>query len=253
MRRATGADDAASLAPRGNFHGPGFDYPVMTCNEVRAALSARLDGEQTPGADPDEHLPGCVECRAWLASAEHVTRSVRLQAVEVPDLTARVLAAVAADSVTTQALAEVPQARRSPEAHGRQQVLRLAVALAAVAQLVLAVPVLLGGSGVVPNPHASREMASFDVALAVGFALAAYRPHRARAYLPVAIVLAGCLALTSAFDISGGHTFLVHEAGHLAAVVQAGLLWALSRTSDGAPGQPRRRPGIAAAGPAAQA
>ena len=79
--------------------------------------------------------------------------------------------------------------------------------------------------------HTGREMASFDVALAVGFALAACRPERARAFVPVAFVLAACLAATSAVDIAASHTALVHEIGHLAAVAQAALLWALGRTT----------------------
>ncbi|MBM0225465.1 hypothetical protein, partial [Micromonospora sp. ATA51] len=119
----------------------------------------------------------------------------------------------------------------------RRQVLRVAVAVAAVAQLAIALPILLAGFGVEADPHTSREMASFDAALAVGFALAAWRPERARAFLPVALVLAVCLAGTSAVDVARSSTALVHELGHLAAVVQAGLLWALGRVS----GEPPRR------------
>ncbi|MFJ5616874.1 zf-HC2 domain-containing protein [Micromonospora sp. NPDC093243] len=198
----------------------------MNCDDVRAALSARLDGEdpQVAPAVLDGHLPGCPGCRAWLARAEQVTRLVRVQSVQVPDLTASVLAAVAAD----------PQAAgRTPAAtlRARRQVLRVAVGVAAVAQLAIAMPILLAGLGVSVDPHTSREMASFDVALAVGFALAAWRPDRARAFVPVALVLAVCLAGTSAVDIANSTTALVHEVGHLAAVVQAGLLWALGRAS----------------------
>lgn len=212
----------------------------MTCDDVRAALSARLDGED-PGASStalDAHTDSCPGCRSWLARAERVTRLARLQAVDVPDLTAPVLAAVAAEQgATRQAAAATARARR--------QVLRVAVAVAAVAQLAVALPILLAGLGVEADPHTSREMASFDAALAVGFALAAWRPERARAFLPVALVLAVCLAGTSAVDIANSTTALVHEAGHLAAVVQAGLLWALGRVS----GEPERRlPTVLAAG-----
>ncbi|GAB3955092.1 hypothetical protein GCM10027614_63310 [Micromonospora vulcania] len=124
-------------------------------------------------------------------------------------------------------------AHRGPAAirQARRQVLRIAVAVAAVAQLAIALPILLAGLGVSVDPHTGREMASFDVALAVGFVLAAWRPERARAFLPVALVLAVCLAGTSVVDIANSTTALVHEVGHLAAVVQAGLLWALGRTS----------------------
>lgn len=198
----------------------------MKCDDVRVALSARLDGEdpQAPAAALDAHTATCPDCRSWLSRAEQVTRLTRVRSVQVPDLTARVLAAVAADPVLA---ARTPAAVRA----ARRQVLRVAVAVAAVAQLAIALPVLLAGLGVAADPHTGREMASFDVALAVGFALAAWRPERARAFLPVALVLALCLAGTSAVDIANSTTALVHEIGHLAAVVQAGLLWALGRVS----------------------
>ncbi|MGW4497922.1 zf-HC2 domain-containing protein [Micromonospora sp. NPDC004336] len=198
----------------------------MTCDDVRTALSARLDGED-PQASPgalDAHTAGCPGCRVWLARAEQVTRLARVHAVAVPDLTASVLAAVAADGAAVRDAAAATR-------RARRQVLRVAVAVAAVAQLAIALPVLLAGLGVTADPHTSREMASFDVALAVGFALAAWRPERARAFVPVALVLAVCLAGTSAVDIANSTTALVHEVGHLAAVVQAGLLWALGRVS----------------------
>lgn len=210
----------------GNQTGPPNDYPGMICDDIRTALSARLDGEEpgVPSAALDEHTAACAGCRDWLARAEQVTRMVRVSTVAVPDLTAPVLAAVAADERATRvaALAAV---------RARRQVLRVAVAVAAVAQLVIALPVLFAGLGVAADPHLSREMASFDVALAVGFALAAYRPERAQAFVPVAFVLAVCLAGTSVVDIANSTTALVHEIGHLAAVVQAGLLWALGRTA----------------------
>jgi predicted anti-sigma-YlaC factor YlaD len=190
----------------------------MTCDEVRVNLSARLDGEATDlsANQLDTHLLSCAGCRSWLAQAEQVTRAVRVPPAEVPDLTVRILAGPV----------------RVPPVPARRPVLRLAVAVAAAVQLVLALPVLLGGA----DHHSSRELASFDVALAVGFALAAYRPDRARAYVPIALVLAVCLALTSALDMASSSTAIVHEIGHLAAVVQAGLLWALSRI----PGSPPR-------------
>ena len=209
----------------GNFSGPGADYPPMTCDEVRAGLSARLDGEDpgAPAAALDEHLGGCPACVQWLARAEQVTRAARLQPVEVPDLTAPILAAVAADARSrTDAATAASRSRR--------QVLRLAIGVAAIAQLVLAVQGMLGGWGVHAEPHISREMASFDAALAVGFALAALRPERARAFLPVAVVLAVCLAVTSGMDMLNSTTAFAHEVGHLFLVAQAGLLWALCRT-----------------------
>ncbi|WP_169734222.1 zf-HC2 domain-containing protein [Hamadaea tsunoensis] len=191
---------------------------TASCAAARADLSARLDGETTllSAGVLDAHLAGCADCAGWLAGAERVTRQARLRSVGVPDLTERILAAVAADRSATA----------TETAAGVRRVLRLAVGIAAAVQFVLALPVLFG---VGVDPHASREMASFDIAVAVGFALAAWRPDRARAFVPVAFVLAGCLAVTSVLDLSDGATHIAHEVGHLAALAQAGLLWALGR------------------------
>ncbi|GIG13580.1 membrane protein [Catellatospora methionotrophica] len=202
---------------------------MTNCDEVRVGLSARLDGEAATwaaqaGLAPDAldtHLAGCPDCRSWSRAAEQLTRAVRVRAVAVPDLTAPILAAVAAERTAT-----VRAARR--QAEGRRQILRVALGATAVVQVLLALPALFAGGG---DLHTGREAASFDIALAVGFALAAWRPERARAFVPVAFVLAACLIMTSAFDVAEGATALAHEIGHVAALVQAALLWALSRTA----------------------
>jgi predicted anti-sigma-YlaC factor YlaD len=207
----------------------------MRCDDVRVALSARLDGEDAgmPAAVLDAHAEGCPACGDWLVRAERMKRALRVQVADVPDLTARVLAAVAADPRSATRDPRSAAADRAATARGRRQILRIAVAVTAVAQFAIALPLLLPGLGVAADPHTTREMASFDIALAVGFALAAYRPERARAFVPVAFVLAACLALTSAVDVATSATALVHEVSHLAAVAQAGLLWALGRAERG--------------------
>jgi predicted anti-sigma-YlaC factor YlaD len=202
------------------------------CEQIRVALSAHMDGEES-GVSPaglESHLAGCADCRSWRASAELLTRAVRVQSVEVPDLTTRILTAVAAEN-TASAKHYADTARE------RRRVLQIALAISAVVQLVLAIPAMLGGIDV----HTSREAASFDIALAVGFALAAWRPERARAFVPVAFVLAGCLTLTSAFDIAGGATIIAHEMSHLAALAQAFILLALSRGTKNVAPMPRPR------------
>ncbi len=158
--------------------------------------------------------------------------------VEAPDLTERIMAMVEADPVVAAKRARL---RAAAQAHARRQVLRLAVAAAALVQLALALPTLAGAFfATEAGLHTGREMASFDVAVAVGFLLAAWRPARARAFVPVALVLAICLAITSGVDVVRGITGFSHEFGHLVAVVQAGLLWALGRREAGRPTQVSR-------------
>lgn len=201
------------------------------CEPFRTALSARLDGEDLglPAAELDAHLAGCSACSVWAESAERVTRSVRLQPVKVPDLTVPILAAIAAEA--KPAAAEKPHVPR-------RRLLQIALGLSAALQLATALPMLLG---LQEAAHTTREAASFDIALAVGFLLAARWPERARAFVPVAFVLAGCLTLTTVFDVVGGATMLAHEVSHIAALAQAGLLWALSRhTPQGLLPKPRQ-------------
>jgi predicted anti-sigma-YlaC factor YlaD len=199
------------------------------CDQIREALSARLDGEETgvPAGALEAHLATCRDCAGWLAGAEEVTRAVRVHAIEAPDLTAQILAAVSADAADLSS-----QVRR----RSRRSLMRLALGLTAVLQLAMALPILLGLGDIA---HISREAASFDIAVAVGFALAAWRPGLARAFEPVAFVLAGCLMLSSALDIMEGAARLAHETSHVAALVQAALLWGLSR--DNGPVLPRSR------------
>ncbi len=52
----------------------------MDCEDVRAALSARLDGEPS-GVDDDvvdAHLDACDECRAWFEKAVALNRSLHM-------------------------------------------------------------------------------------------------------------------------------------------------------------------------------
>lgn len=187
-----------------------------------------MDGEPVDQpAEVSEHLRGCDACTLWRSQAETLAAQLRDRYSDTPDLTENVLAAVA-------------DGQRQADRHqlairaGRRRLLRWAVGVAAVVQLCLAVPALLTAAGVteVTAIHTSREMASFDIAVAVGFLLAAVRPERAKAFVPVAAVLAVCLGATSLLDVSAGFTGLVDEAGHMVALVQAGLLWALGRVSD---------------------
>lgn len=213
---------------------------------VRIALSARLDGED-PLVAPDAidtHLAGCAGCRDWLAGAERLTRAVRVQSVQVPDLTERILAAAGAQG----ALPRPARGRSAPDgsAHGwpargwpGTTALRWLLGLLATLQLILAVPDLLGAIG--HDAHAGREVAAFDVALAVGLLIAAWYPEQARVFSPVVLTLVVCFATISAVDVVQGVVTPGRIAVHTIAVAQAGLLWLLARTTTRST-TPRERP-----------
>jgi predicted anti-sigma-YlaC factor YlaD len=226
---------SGSFVPRrGNQVAVEADYPGMRrdpagqCNGVRLALSARLDdeGPTMPADRVDAHLDRCPACRAWLIHAARVNHTVRLQSVEAPDLTTRILAAAQLDG----ALGD----QRTPATRPLLRTgLRWALGLLAVVQLMLAVPDLLGAVG--QHAHVGREVAAFGIALAVGLLLTACYPEHARAFAPVVLTLVICLASASALDVPQGIVDPGRMALHGVAVLQAALTWWLAHAGSQRP------------------
>jgi predicted anti-sigma-YlaC factor YlaD len=192
----------------------------MQCDRFREAISARIDGEDPglPDAALDAHLGVCADCRAWQQRAHAVTRRARLGGPFLDhDLTAQVLAAVpAADS-----------GRR------RRFTQRAGLAAMAAVQLAITVPLLLLGHDHGAGPHAAHELGSFDLSLAIAFAVGAIRPALAAGLSwPCAIAASG-LAGTALVDWIGGQTPGADEAQHLVAVAGALLLIWQARTDRG--------------------
>jgi predicted anti-sigma-YlaC factor YlaD len=215
----------------------------MRCERFREAISARIDGEDPglPDGVLDAHLEACADCRAWQQRAHVATRHARLGGLfPGHDLTPQVLAAVPA-AVT---------GRR------RKFTQRAGLAAAAVAQLAITIPLLLLGHDHDAGSHAAHELGSFDLALAIAFAVGAVRPALAAGLAwPCAIAAAG-LTGTAVVDMIGGQTPGADEAQHLVAVAGALLLIWQARTSDGRPAgaaadASRTEAGIGAVTPAA--
>jgi predicted anti-sigma-YlaC factor YlaD len=186
----------------------------MDCDRVREALSARLDDEDPglPEQALDRHLAACAGCQSWAASAGALNRVVRIAPAEaIPDLTPEILAA----------------ARLRPQA-ARARLVRWALGLVGILQLAVSVPVLVLGAGSAPV-HVARELASLDLALAVGFIVAAWRPHRAWGMLPLVAVLVASLAATAGLDLAEGHASAERELLHGLDLAGLALLWVLGR------------------------
>jgi predicted anti-sigma-YlaC factor YlaD len=191
----------------------------MDCSEIRTAISAGLDGE-APGLPPavvDEHLARCAACRHFADAAGSLHRRTRLAPAEaVPDLSPAILAAIGAET----------------RDRTTEQSLRWSLVLVAVVQLALAVPDLLGtATGL--SVHAAHHIGSFDVALAVGFVYAAWRPDRAAGLVPVVAALTLCLVGTSIVDIMAGNTAAVGETQHITDFAGLAMIWFLSRHAAG--------------------
>jgi len=190
----------------------------MRCDRIREAISARIDGEEPglPADALDAHLTVCAACRGWQQRAHSVTRRARLGGSYLDhDLTPQVLTAFAA----------VRPGR------GRRLTQRTGLIAVAVAQLAITVPMLFLGHDHDAGVHAAHELGSFNLALAIAFAVGAVRPVLSAGLAwPCGIAAAG-LAGTAVVDLFAGQTFGADEAQHLVAVAGAALLVWQARTS----------------------
>jgi len=195
----------------------------MDCDTAQSAISARLDGEDL-GVDPVDlagHLERCTACRAFARDAESMHREVRLaRAPSVPDLTAPILASIGSDNSSAN----------------HERALRVTLAIVAGVMIVAALPALLFGDDAGLPVHAARHIGSFDLAVAVGFLFAAWRPSRLPGLLPVVTALVACLVATSVLDVLDGSTAALTEVQHAVEVVGLGAAWLLAH-----PFRPRRR------------
>lgn len=178
-------------------------------------MSARLDGEDPTVADAalDAHLVACMTCREFAAAAGALDlMAAAAPAGEAPDRAAEILAAVRAERRY-----EVPSAPRD-------RVPRVALGLVGVVQLVTAMPFLWSLSGA----HTMRDLAAFELALGVGFIVAAVRPATATGLLPTAVALVAILAVVVVGDVAGGRTIAAAESVHLTELIGVALLWLLT-------------------------
>jgi predicted anti-sigma-YlaC factor YlaD len=189
----------------------------MDCEGARMAISALLDAEQsdTERKSLDLHLTGCPDCRLWREEAHEVTRRFRLVPAEAPAPSKGLLDA-----------AQAAARRWSWPAVATRT--RFALVLVSLGQIVLTVPALIFGSDHDAPIHVAHEMGSFDLALAVGFLVAAWRPSRARGMSTIVGVAALALIVTAVIDLSLGRTSPGDEAPHLLAVAGWLLLLRLS-------------------------
>ena len=206
----------------GNFRGAPAHLYDMQCERFRAAISARIDGEDPglPDGVLDAHLGVCADCRAWQQRAHAVTRRARLGGSFLDhDLTSLVLAANPVAAPATGHRRTFPQ--------------RAGLVAVAVAQLAITVPLLLLGHDHDAGTHAAHELGSFDLSLAIAFAVGAVRPALAAGLAwPCSIAAAG-LTGTALVDLINGQTLGTDEAQHLIAVAGALLLIWVARTNPG--------------------
>jgi predicted anti-sigma-YlaC factor YlaD len=190
----------------------------MECERAREAASALIDGEDpgVPAGAVEAHLADCGACRGWRQRAHVITRRARLGGPLLDhDLAGQVLAAI-------------------PTAPPRRRLrlgLRAALLAAAAGQLAVTVPLLVLGHDQDAGRHAAHELGSFDLALAIAFAVGAIRPALSAGLAWTCAIAAGGLAATAIADLVGGQTIGADEAQHLIAVAGAVLLIWQARTA----------------------
>jgi predicted anti-sigma-YlaC factor YlaD len=198
----------------------------MRCEDVRDAISARMDGED-PGmeaAEVEGHLDGCADCRAFSERAAHVTRLARIRPAEDhPDVLPGLLAALDAGESR-------PAPRRTGRAIARDAV-RAALAVLAVGQLALALSGIIAATGAGPDQlagasmaHFSHESAAWNLALGVAFGFAATGTRRAGGLVPVIGAFVAVLVTLSALDVLAGHVTAGRLLGHLPVIIGLVLL-----------------------------
>ena len=197
----------------GNQTRSDYDSCDMECSKAREALSAVLDGEPMPtGAALAAHVRTCTTCSRFVDGARALDALTHATIADAPDLTAQVLEAARAE-------------RRRPDPW--TSTLRLGLAATAIAQLALAVPALIYGTDEGAPIHVAHEVGAWDLALALAFVFAAWRPLRAVGLLPFAAALSGGLILTAILDVAHGRAVALTETTHLLELVGAALLYLL--------------------------
>ncbi|HEV7526590.1 MAG TPA: hypothetical protein VGP92_16600 [Acidimicrobiia bacterium] len=176
-----------------------------------------LDGEPATAVDtPTEaaraHVRTCAACRAFIEEASALQSITSAGRADAPDLTAEVLETARAQRHRLDPLTSA---------------LRIGLVLVAVAQFVLAVPGLVYGTDEGAPIHIAHEVGAWDLALAVGFVFAAWRPLRAVGLLPFAAALSAGLILTAILDIAHGRAVALTETTHLLELVGTTFLYLL--------------------------
>jgi predicted anti-sigma-YlaC factor YlaD len=199
----------------------------MDCDSIRIAVSASLDGADpgVPAGVIRAHLEGCAACRDWRERQHMLTRMARLGGHALGhDLAPRVLAALPEGERARPARAG--RLTRSP----RAEWIRVALVLVAAAQFAITVPLLIMGHDLDAGAHAAHELGSFDLSLAIAFAVGAVKPRLSAGLAWPCCIAALGLAVTAVLGILAGQTIGADEAQHLIAIAGALLLLRQART-----------------------
>jgi predicted anti-sigma-YlaC factor YlaD len=178
----------------------------MRCEQVREALSARLDGESSASADAlaDRHVQTCAECADWYERAARITRLARTSVVPAAEIGA------AADD---DRLLDVVSAAAPGPGWGRAgRGLRCLLGLLGFGQFALGVAQIaalgmsrgVGSAGGMTSHHLLHESAAWNVAVGAAYLWIATRRARPNGVLPILTAFVAVLMLLSLDDLLVG-------------------------------------------------
>jgi predicted anti-sigma-YlaC factor YlaD len=186
------------------------------CWPYLEAISARADGEapDVGDAELDAHLLVCDGCSAYAASVVDLSQLVEADTATrpVPDLTAELLTAL-----------DTPAADRRVRQRRRARLLLVAVGLLQLAVAVAAIEPLQHGHG-----HVTRDLGTWQIALAGTLMYAAWRPHVAVGLLPMVVLVAAAGVVGAVADVTAGVVGVGSELSHLTPLL---AIWPLRRLS----------------------
>lgn len=169
--------------------------------------------------DLADHVAACMACRQWATAAEQLTRRLRLAPAQaIPDLSAMVAAT----------LVRAGQHRRRER---RLTMLRIALAVVAVAQTGLTLTSGIVG-GLFDTPlHVDREAGAWNLALAGGLFAVAWQVRRAAGVLPLLATAVVTIFGFEVLDLVRNHTGPAALLPHLLLVAAVTLVAMLARMS----------------------
>ena len=191
--------------------------PEIGCDAAHVLLSVVADDEATREERHTlgVHLDGCDACASLSDRLATVDRRVRLRPAEpVPDLVLAVTSRV------------------RPAVLGRGGWMRPGLAWVAVVLFAQNVSALVFGEAEGAETHMARHLGAFGVALAIGFAYVAWRPHRSFGMLPFVGALVLSMLASTGFDLIDGDRTPLAETAHLSELAGLALLWMIA----GSPG-----------------
>ncbi len=198
----------------------------VRCERFREAVSARLDDEPL-GMSPvglDAHLAWCSDCARWAETAARVTRLSRLDVRPVPDLS---------EAITEDIVLPARRVMR------RRRRLQYGLLAAGLAQVVIAIPAVVGDSiGMQMSMHAAHEAAAWNLAIGAAFVAAALVPRRAAGLIPLLGTFLVVLGALSVRDLVQNAVNGERLATHAAALVGLVLLIVLDRAERALPPAP---------------